>query len=90
MRARLRRKKFRPSRPRRRRLQEPDRVAALQQIAGKAQEAAPGTWIVPSGPYDAIWSYNLDNYHRSTALKALLFLVLLLAPLFFHKSARRI
>lgn len=26
--------------------------------------------------------YNLDNYHRSTALKALLFLVLLLAPLF--------
>lgn len=62
--------------------QEPDRVAALQQIAGKAQEAAPGTWIVPSGPYDAIWSYNLDNYHRSTALKALLFLVLLLAPLF--------
>lgn len=30
--------------------QEPDRVAALQQIAGKAQEAAPGPGLSPPAP----------------------------------------
>ena len=36
---------------------------------------------MPVRPYEAIWSNNLGNYHRSTALMALLFLVLLLYPI---------
>lgn len=46
-----------------------------------AQDAPEGSWIVPTAPYDAIWSDNLNNYHRATAMTALLFLVLLLAPI---------
>ena len=61
--------------------QEEMRTAALVQLLGNISTAAPDSWIVPTGPYDAVWSYNQDNYHRSTALVALLFLVLLLAPI---------
>lgn len=46
-----------------------------------AQNAPEGAWILPTAPYDAIWSNNLGNYHRRTALITMLFLVLTLAPI---------
>ena len=36
---------------------------------------------MPTAPYDAVFSGNLGNYHRVTALIVLLFTVLLLAPI---------
>ena len=35
--------------------------------------------MLPTNRYEAIWSNNLNNYHRNTALIAMLFLVLLLS-----------
>ena len=46
-----------------------------------AKEAPEGAWIVPTAPYDAIWSDNEENYHRNTALMAMLVLVLVLSPI---------
>ena len=46
-----------------------------------AKEAPEGAWIVPTAPYDAIWSDNEENYHRITALMAMLILVLVLSPI---------
>ena len=53
----------------------------LQTVLASAQNAPDGAWILPTAPYDAIWSNNLDNYHRRTALITMLFLVLTLAPI---------
>ena len=53
----------------------------LSTVLEAAQNAPEGAWIVPTAPYDAIWSNNLNNYHRTTAMSALLFLVLVLAPI---------
>lgn len=53
----------------------------LQTVLESAQNAPEGAWIVPTAPYDAIWSNNLNNYHRRTALITMLFLVLTLAPI---------
>ena len=53
----------------------------LQTVLETAQNAPEGAWIVPTAPYDAIWSNNLNNYHRRTALITMLFLVLTLAPI---------
>lgn len=53
----------------------------LDIVLKSAQEAPEGAWILPTAPYDAIWSNNLDNYHRMTALIAMLFLILILAPI---------
>ena len=53
----------------------------LQTVLESAQNAPDGAWILPTAPYDAIWSNNLNNYHRRTALIAMLFLVLTLAPI---------
>ena len=53
----------------------------LQTVLDSAQNAPDGAWILPTAPYDAIWSNNLDNYHRRTALITMLFLVLTLAPI---------
>lgn len=53
----------------------------LQTVLESAQNAPDGAWILPTAPYDAIWSNNLDNYHRRTALITMLFLVLTLAPI---------
>ena len=53
----------------------------LQSVLDSAQNAPEGAWIVPTAPYDAIWSNNLNNYHRRTALITMLFLVLTLAPI---------
>jgi hypothetical protein len=53
----------------------------LQTVLESAQNAPDGAWILPTAPYDAIWSNNLDNYHRRTALVTMLFLVLTLAPI---------
>lgn len=61
--------------------QESDRVIALSLLVMEAENAQAGAWLVPTAPYEAIWSNNLGNYHRSTALMALLFLVLLLSPI---------
>lgn len=46
-----------------------------------AKDAPEGAWIVPTAPYDAIWSDNEENYHRNTALLAMLILVLVLSPI---------
>lgn len=51
----------------------------LSLVLSQARELPKGGWLLPSTPYDAVFSNNLGNYHRSTALLALLFLVLLLA-----------
>ncbi len=53
---------------------------ALQAMISEAEFAPDGAWIVPTGPYDALWSDNYNNYHRTTALIALLFAVLVVAP----------
>ena len=53
----------------------------LQTVLNSAQNAPQGAWILPTAPYDAIWSNNLNNYHRRTALITMLFLVLTLAPI---------
>jgi len=53
----------------------------LQTVLNSAQNAPEGAWILPTAPYDAIWSNNLGNYHRRTALITMLFLVLTLAPI---------
>ena len=53
----------------------------LATVLESAQNAPEGAWILPTAPYDAIWSNNLDNYHRRTALITMLFLVLTLAPI---------
>ena len=53
----------------------------LSMVLDAALNAPEGAWILPTAPYDAIWSDNLNNYHRRTALIAMLFLVLTLAPI---------
>ena len=53
----------------------------LTTVLESAQNAPEGAWILPTAPYDAIWSNNLDNYHRRTALITMLFLILTLAPI---------
>ena len=53
----------------------------LETVLESAQNALEGAWILPTAPYDAIWSDNLHNYHRRTALITMLFLVLTLAPI---------
>lgn len=53
---------------------------ALESLIRKAKSGKTGGWIIPARPYEAIWGNNLGNYHRSTALVALLFLLLLLYP----------
>ena len=53
----------------------------LSTVLESAQNAPEGAWIVPTAPYDAIWSDNINNYHRTTAMTALLFLVLIFAPI---------
>lgn len=60
---------------------EPERVSALNRLIGRISAAKEGAWLVPTGPYDAVWSQDTGSYHRTTALTALLFLALLLAPI---------
>ena len=60
---------------------EPDRYSALNQMIRDAENAPEGSWLVPTAPYEAVWSDNYGNYHRSTALIAMLFLVLILSPI---------
>ena len=58
-----------------------DRCMALSMMIWDAQEAPEGAWLVPTAPYEAVLSDNYGNYHRSTALLAMLFLVLLISPI---------
>ena len=53
----------------------------LRRVLDSARAAPDGAWIVSTTSYDAIWSNNEENYHRSTALMAMLILVLMLAPI---------
>lgn len=53
----------------------------LQMVIDDAKAAPAGSWIVPTAPYDAIWSNNEENYHRTTALVVMLILVLFLSPI---------
>ncbi len=62
-------------------LNDPYSQEGLKLVIEAAKTAPEGAWIVPSEPYDAIWSNNEGNYHRTTALMALLFLALLLSPI---------
>lgn len=55
--------------------------AALMEVLFQVQNAPEGAWILPTAPYDAVWSGNLNNHHRVTALMVLLFTVLILAPM---------
>lgn len=55
--------------------------AGIMEILKQIQSAPEGAWILPTAPYDAVWSNNLNNHHRVTALMALLFTVLILAPI---------
>ena len=60
---------------------EPERYSALSQMIRDAERAPAGSWLVPTAPYEAVLSDNYGNYHRSTALIAMLFLGLLLSPI---------
>lgn len=60
---------------------EPERYSALSQMIWNAESAPEGSWLVPTAPYEAVLSDNYGNYHRSTALIAMLFLVLILSPI---------
>ncbi len=60
---------------------EPERYSALSQMIRDAERAPAGSWLVPTAPYEAVLSNNYGNYHRSTALIAMLFLALLLSPI---------
>ncbi len=53
----------------------------LRTVLEDAKNAPEGAWILPTASYDAIWSNNEGDYHRNTALAALLILVLVLAPI---------
>lgn len=53
----------------------------LQRVIDDAKAAPAGAWIMPTAPYDAIWSNNEENYHRTTALVVMLILVLILSPI---------
>ncbi|MBD5080569.1 MAG: hypothetical protein HDT44_02250 [Ruminococcaceae bacterium] len=59
--------------------QESDRIGALEQMISMAQRAPEGSWILPNAPYEAI--FTDQQYHRTSGLAALLFLVLILAPI---------
>ena len=56
-------------------------AAGIMEILMDLHYAPEGAWIIPTAPYDAVWSGNLNNHHRATALMALLFTALLLAPI---------
>ena len=56
-------------------------AAGIMEILMDLPYAPEGAWIIPTAPYDAVWSGNLNNHHRATALMALLFTALLLAPI---------
>lgn len=60
---------------------DPYNQAGFQIVMEAAKNAPAGAWIIPTAPYDAIWSNNEGNYHRTTALMALLILVLVLSPI---------
>lgn len=62
-------------------VQDTGNQIGLSTVLEAARNAPEGAWIVPTAPYDAIWSNNLNNYHRTTAMSVLLFLVLVLAPI---------
>ena len=56
-------------------------IQGILAVMDQARTAPEGAWIVPTAPYDAIFSGNLGNHHHATALMTLLFLVLVLAPI---------
>lgn len=60
---------------------DPNGFTALGIMLRQAEQAPVGSWLVPEAPYEAIWSQNYGNYHRTTGLTALLFLMLLLTPM---------
>ncbi|MDE6580890.1 MAG: hypothetical protein K2K41_10205, partial [Ruminiclostridium sp.] len=58
---------------------EPDRIGALEQMITMAQRASEGDWILPNSPYEAI--FTNQQYHRTSGLVSLMFLILILAPI---------
>lgn len=58
---------------------EVDRIGALEQMISRAQRAEHGEWILLNAPYEAV--FTNQQYHRTSGLVSLLFLILLLAPI---------
>lgn len=58
-----------------------DRAGSLTRLVGKLSQAPEGAWLIPSGPYDAVWSQDDAGRHGTNALLALLVLTLLLSPI---------
>ncbi|MDE6725273.1 MAG: hypothetical protein K2J79_06675, partial [Ruminiclostridium sp.] len=58
---------------------EPDRIGALEQMITMAERASDGDWILPNSPYEAI--FTNQQYHRTSGLVSLMFLILILAPI---------
>lgn len=59
--------------------EESERVTALRQIISEANFLPEGSWIVPSGPYEAL--FKPQQYHYTIALFSILFLLLLVSPI---------
>lgn len=66
------------------RADESERIAALRQLISKSEAVGEGAWILPSAPYEAL--FRPQRYHYTIGLVALLFLVLLAAPLLSQES----
>ncbi len=58
---------------------EVERIGALNEMISMAQRAPEGNWILLNAPYEAI--FTNQQYHRTSGLVSLLFLILLLAPI---------
>lgn len=58
---------------------ETERIAAIKLLISQCSIARKGSWIVPSAPYEAL--FEVQAYHYTVALSALLFLILLVSPM---------
>lgn len=58
---------------------ESEQISALTQMLSEISRAKDGDWIVPSEPYEAL--FTVQQYHYTVALTALLFLSLLVSPI---------
>lgn len=67
-------------------VQDADQMSALNRLLMECESAPEGAWLLRTNPYDAIWSNNRSNYHRNTALIAMLFLVLLMTNIYSQEN----
>lgn len=69
---------------------EAERSSSLMRLINTVSRAPEGAWLVPSGPYDSVWSQDDEGRHGATALLALLFLVLLISPIASQENEARV